>query len=120
MKKGDKIRVISNRGNERYFKVGDEGVILESYGLCEVQFEHDIWTISEDDMEVIEDYVEEFYFFEAFKAYENGKEIESIETGTGYKKVDGMDLMFDFMEGKWYRQKHFELDEIRNKWYIRD
>ena len=64
----------------------------------------------------------EYTFQEAFKAYEEGKEIESKEFK--YKKINGIDSF------KLIREKYgwnecedgFEihLDEIRDKWYIND
>lgn len=64
----------------------------------------------------------EYTFEEAFKAYEEGKEIESKEFK--YKKINGIDGF------KLIREKYgwnecedgFEihLDEIRDKWYIND
>jgi hypothetical protein len=64
----------------------------------------------------------EYTFQEAFKAYEEGKEIESKEFK--YKKINGIDGF------KLIREKYgwnecedgFEihLDEIRDKWYIND
>lgn len=63
-----------------------------------------------------------YSFEEAFKAYEEGKEIESKEFK--YKKINGIDSF------KLIREKYgwnecedgFEihLDEIRDKWYIND
>ena len=66
----------------------------------------------------------EYTFQEVFKAYEEGKEIESVFNGSKYKKRDGKD--------GWYRDRFetwiynnigfvgFSLNEIRGMWYIND
>lgn len=61
----------------------------------------------------------EYTFEEAFKAYEEGKEIESIHSGYRYKKVNGVDL---YTRGgkEWYEEDDFEIDEIREAWYINE
>ena len=57
-------------------------------------------------------------FAEAFKAYEEGKEIESLASGYKYKQ----NKMFS--NGKWYNfydnNEIFSLKEIRCEWYIND
>lgn len=60
-----------------------------------------------------------YSFTEAFKAYEEGKEIESIHSGYRYKKVNGVDL---YTRGgkEWYEEDAFEMDEIREDWYINE
>ena len=61
---------------------------------------------------------EEFTFTEAFKAYEEGKEIENLESGYKYKQNE----MFSNLTGGWYDfhddNEIFSLKEIRGKWYI--
>lgn len=61
----------------------------------------------------------EYSFTEAFRAYEEGKEIESIHSGYRYKKVNGVDL---YTRGgkEWYEEDDFEIDEIREAWYINE
>ena len=59
----------------------------------------------------------EYTFEEAFKAYEEGKKIESCYSQYKYKKEDGVDL-YSRRENKWYEGANFEIDEIRGKWYI--
>ena len=63
-------------------------------------------------------------FTEAFKAYEEGKEIESLESGYKYKQnkmflTDGYKM---FLTDGWYdfydHKGIFSLKEIRGKWYI--
>lgn len=56
-------------------------------------------------------------FEEAFKAYEEGKEIESCYSKYKYKKEGGLDL-YSKTENEWYGEDSFEIDEIRGKWYI--
>ena len=59
---------------------------------------------------------EEFTFTEAFKAYEEGKEIESLESGYKYKQ----NKMFSNLMGSWFQDDNriFSLKEIRGKWHI--
>lgn len=59
----------------------------------------------------------EYTFEEAFKAYEEGKEIESCYSQYKYKKEGGLDL-YSKTENEWYGKDNFEIDEIRGKWYI--
>lgn len=59
----------------------------------------------------------EYTFEEAFKAYEEGKEIESCYSQYKYKKEGGLDL-YSKTESEWYGEDSFEIDEIRGKWYI--
>lgn len=59
----------------------------------------------------------EYTFEEAFKAYEDGKEIESCYSQYKYKKEGGLDL-YSKTENEWYVEDRFEIDEIRGKWYI--
>lgn len=63
----------------------------------------------------------QYTFQEAFKAYEEGKEIESIEFR--YKKENGIDGFFNRGEGNWINCNlglDIEVNEIRNKWYINE
>lgn len=62
----------------------------------------------------------EYTFAEAFKAYEEGKEIESCnENNTRFKKINGKDCFYsnvrkDFLE----IDAFIEFKEVRDKWYI--
>lgn len=65
----------------------------------------------------------EYTFDEAFKAYEEGKEIES--ESYKYKKCNGADCfkLITSIKDEWIKcENGFEihLDEIRGKWYIND
>lgn len=60
----------------------------------------------------------EYTFQEAFKAYEEGKEIESVCSGYRYKKENGEDVAI--LSADWQEFDYFELYEIRGKWYIND
>ena len=66
----------------------------------------------------------QYTFEEAFKAYEEGKEIEDYK-GVKYKKIDGIDH-YKFKCEKSFNAKAdaddywFSFDEIRGKWYIND
>lgn len=66
----------------------------------------------------------EYTFEEAFKAYEEGKEIESCIEGQRYKKEGGEDYYFDFNKEKYilleWDKDIFTITSIRNKWYIND
>ena len=67
----------------------------------------------------------EYTFEEAFKAYENGKEIENIEGKVKFKKkITGLCFYkFEHSE-KWLviddDANIFSIDMIRGKWYIND
>lgn len=66
----------------------------------------------------------EYTFEEAFRAYEEGKEIESVLSTDRFKKSKIEDKKFDCFwdEGvkNWFKFRTFELEEIRDKWYIND
>lgn len=59
----------------------------------------------------------EYSFEEAFKAYEEGKEIESRYSKYKYKKINGVDLYSKF-ENVLCDADSFGINEIRDKWYI--
>lgn len=59
----------------------------------------------------------EYTFEEAFKAYEEGKEIESCLSGFKYKKIDNIDH-HSITGNKWSKEESFEIEEVRDKWYI--
>ena len=67
----------------------------------------------------------EYTFEEAFKAYEEGKEIESTRSKVKLKKKDDglFAYKFEYME-KWLIMSEdiatFSIDVIRDKWYIND
>ena len=62
---------------------------------------------------------EEYTFAEAFKAYEEGKEIESLESK--YKYIEGYSISKcgEYEELSPY-ENVFSINEIRGKWYIND
>lgn len=61
----------------------------------------------------------EYTFEEAFKAYEEGKEIESCQYR--YKKIDNRDYFYSNLSKEWQGDSiDFNLNEIRNKWYINE
>ena len=66
----------------------------------------------------------EYTFQEAFKAYEEGKVIESCIEGHRYKKEGGEDYYFDYGKNKYMLLEWdidcFTITSIRNKWYIND
>lgn len=59
----------------------------------------------------------EYSFEEVFKAYEEGKEIESRYSKYKYKKINGVDLYSKF-ENVLCDADSFGINEIRDKWYI--
>lgn len=59
----------------------------------------------------------EYTFEEAFKAYEEGKEIESRYNQYKYKKIDGVDA-YSKTKNDLYKADSFGINEIRDKWYI--
>lgn len=60
----------------------------------------------------------EYTFEEAFKAYEEGKEIES--NLYRYKRINNKDAYFDTFTRGWHRVADLSIDlsEIRGKWHI--
>ncbi|MDB2100049.1 hypothetical protein [Clostridium paraputrificum] len=62
----------------------------------------------------------EYTFEEAFKALEEGKEIESLETYERLKLKDGRLVYFDSYDGQFYHADGIEYNEIKGKWYIND
>lgn len=61
----------------------------------------------------------EYTFQEAFKAYEEGKEIESMKFK--YKKIEDEDKFYSKNNQWWFNNDGgFEPVEIRGKWYIND
>lgn len=61
----------------------------------------------------------EYTFEEAFKTYEEGKEIESLFNCCRYKKESGVDLFQLPHESRWRENEGgFFIREIREKWYI--
>ena len=67
----------------------------------------------------------EYTFEEAFKAYENGKEIENIERKVKFKKkITGLCFYKFGHSEKWLvindDTNIFSIDMIRGKWYIND
>lgn len=64
---------------------------------------------------------EEYTFQEAFKAYEEGKEIESVETKRIFMKDNAQDKVFFSDTIEWLSSDlcaGLSMREIRNKWYI--
>ena len=59
----------------------------------------------------------EYSFEEVFKAYEEGKEIESCYSKYKYKKIDGVDA-YSKTKNDLYKADSFGINEIRGKWYI--
>lgn len=63
----------------------------------------------------------EYTFQEVFKAYEEGKEIESDFNCYKYKKINGKDMRLKYMEEEWEENfGGFDMLEIRGAWYIND
>ena len=62
-------------------------------------------------------------FSEAFKAYEQGKEIESCVSGCKYRKDDKKEYYKEIYDDKWIKwfefdEGYFQFNEIRGEWYI--
>lgn len=63
----------------------------------------------------------EYSFQEAFKAYEEGKEIESKENGNRYVKLDGKDKYYSLVYKDWIPDNFgFSARIVRGAWYIND
>lgn len=66
----------------------------------------------------------EYTFEEAFKAYEEGKGIESLIEGQKFKKEGKEDCWFDYDKDKYmsleWDRDCFTITSVRNKWYIND
>lgn len=69
----------------------------------------------------------QYTFAEAFKAYEEGKEIESLLTKYKYKRQKLSDSVITvdsfksvYMTDWAENEESFDMDEIREKWYIND
>jgi hypothetical protein len=61
----------------------------------------------------------EYSFEEAFKAYEEGREIESKVSDFKYKKGNRADFQASyFTPNKWNINFNIDIEEIRGKWYI--
>ena len=141
------IQIYNDLGDKQTFYIGNFEVIKEENEMQEKTFREVIATIKEGETWVndiapisyirrredgILDFNEneginlfctytlqkkQYTFEEAFKAYEEGKEIESCYSQYKYKKEGGLDL-YSKTENEWYVEDRFEIDEIRGKWYI--
>lgn len=62
----------------------------------------------------------QYTFEEAFKAYKNGKVIESCVTGDKYTWNGLTDLICKNGEDGYSKLKSIYIEEIKGKWYIND
>lgn len=104
---------ICEKFNRKIIK-GDDGVI-EIRKLNDETFDNISGLIFNDEKYKLQR--QQYSFEESFKAYEEGKEIESCYSQYKYKKEGGLDL-YSKTENEWYGEDSFEIDEIRGKWYI--
>lgn len=56
----------------------------------------------------------------ALREYRNGKEIESTESKTRYKRIDDKNYFLGGISGEWVRTNSFAIRETEGKWYIND
>lgn len=96
--------------------IGDTIIIKSNYYTNELKF-------SEENLYTLER--KEYTFEEAFKAYEEGKEIESIRDKAKFKKKDDAQFFYKFEHmKKWEIMDEdiatFSINAIRDKWYIND
>ncbi|WP_346905929.1 hypothetical protein [Clostridium sp.] len=63
---------------------------------------------------------EEVTFQEAFAAYEDGKEIGSIESKIKYKKIKNIDNFYSRGYNDFFQNFTLDISEIRGGWYIND
>lgn len=90
-----------------------EGIINFTF----VDTDRSFLSVSEEDTFTL--HRKEYTFQEAFKAYEEGKEIESMKFK--YKKIEGEDKFYSKNNQGWFNNDGgFEPVEIRGKWYIND
>ena len=62
-----------------------------------------------------------YTFTEAFKAYEEGKEIKSLYSKFRYKKLDGKDYYFNIHSNSFVQiDDDIDFKEIRGEWYINE
>lgn len=104
---------ICEKFNRKIIK-GDDGVI-EIRALNDKTFDNISALIFND--EIYELQRQQYSFKEAFKAYEEGWEIESCYNQYKYKKINGIDL-YSKTENDLYDVDSFGINEIRGKWYI--
>lgn len=104
---------ICEKFNRKIIK-GDDGVI-EIRALNDKTFDNISALIFND--EIYELQRQQYSFKEAFKAYEEGWEIESCYNQYKYKKINGIDL-YSKTENDLYDADSFGINEIRGKWYI--
>ncbi len=112
---------ICEKFNRKIIK-GDDGVI-EIRKLNDETFDNISAILFRDEIYMLQR--KQYSFEEAFKAYEDGKEIESCTSGTKFKKKENTEgEIRDFYLGKdqklWWRFVGFDLEMIRGEWYIND
>lgn len=93
--------------------------IRKEKGEIVIEFEYAVNRAYFDEVARFKLQRKEYTFEEAFKAYEEGKEIESCKYK--YKKIKGKDMCY-LKEGKRWIEGYpaFKLEEIRGKWYINE
>ena len=99
----DILKIIERKGDCVYFN-------FDSKDMC-VNLKYSLYTLKR----------KKYTFEEAFKAYEEGKEIESVKYR--YKKIEGRDCWYCESDGFWDIESNgfnIDISEIRNKWYIND
>ena len=98
---------------------GDDGII-EIRGLNDEIFDNVVALLFSDEKYKLQR--KEYTFEEAFKAYEEGKEIEGYTYR--YKKIKNQDAYFNKLLEDWVISHDLvsiiDLGEIRGKWYIND
>ena len=60
-----------------------------------------------------------YTFTEAFKALDDGKEIETYR-GAHIKKINGVTMVLDICLDKWFRLSSITVDAIENPWFINE
>ena len=98
-----------------YMDCGD--IVIKNTNKCESD------AISERPNELYELKRNKVSFQEAFKAYEEGKEIESCVSGCKYRKDDKNEYYKEINDDKWLKwfefdEGYFQFNEIRGEWYI--
>lgn len=109
----NKTNLIDNEGS--YYTVIDGYLLAGKHDRFNYIYETTSSLILDRTFSIVR---KEYTFEEAFRSYEEGKEIESCETGARFIKSDNKDMLYDPTIGFTPFGRSFNIDEIRAKWYV--